>query len=465
MLRAHSAALARRLTLAESEAEQNLKQGQTMIYFPRRSWPRKPLWSAIVALVIGASLTIVGCNRGSDDDDKPQKAASATKPAGDKADEGQKVKLTADAVKTYGLKVEKVQKHRLIPTFIAPARVAYDTEGMARVGSAVNGRIVAVNSSIGNQVRQGDALLTVESTELGDAQSDLLQKRTLLDAAVVAVEPAKAAYERAKALYAQQGVSLGELQKREGEYKAAQASEQAARGAREAAERKLAILGMSSGDIGSLIKSGQINPQYVVRSPITGTVIERNVTLGQLVGPSNDALLVLADMTTLWVLADVPEAKLREITVASPARILVPDGSPAIHGAVSFISPALDPGTHTAQVRIDVKTTGQSSSDVLRPGMFAQAELQSATKKEEVPSVIAVPEEALQTIDGHPCIFVADDDEPNTFNKRPVVVGTEVNGLVPILSGLKEKEEVVSSGAFILKMELAKSAMKDTDND
>lgn len=441
-----------------------------MNLFPSHQWPHARLASAAVALVMAISLMIAGCNRSTDDDDKPpaksQATASkgATTKAAGEADEGQKVKLTADAIKTYGIKTEKAQKHLLIPTFIAPARVTFDAEAMARVGSVVNGRALEVKARLGDRVHPGDALLIIESAELGEAQSDLLQKRTLLEAAVTAIQPAKASYERAKSLYEQQGVSLGELQKRDAEYKAAQAAEQTARGVREAAERKLALLGMSSDAIDALIKAGQINPRYVVRAPIAGEVIDRNVTLGQLVGPSNDALLVIADMSTLWVLADVPEAKIQDISIGSNARVTIPaSSSAAIHGTVSFISPSLDPTTRSAQVRIEVKMTDSSNLGSLRPGMFAEAEIESANHRDKARQAIAVPEAALQAIDGHPCVFVADDDEPNTFNKRPVATGPEVNGLIPIISGLKEKEEVVTSGAFILKSELAKSAMKDSD--
>ena len=417
-------------------------------------------------LLLGISIAVGGCKVGEQagvgSEKKPTTASSTTKPG--EADEGQKVKLTAEAIEKYGVKVGKVQKHLLSPTFIAPARVAFNAEAVARVGSIVTGRAVDLKVKPGDSVSKGDDLVVIESTELGEAQSDLLQKRTALDAATIAIEPAKASYERAKSLFESEGISLTELQKRDAEFKAAQALQQIAQGAREAAERKLTLLGMSAEALEAMVKSHQINPKYTVRAPMTGRVIERNLTLGQYVGPSNDALIVLADLSTLWVWVDVPEANLGDVFVGAKARIAIPIAKGrAISGTVSYIAPSLDPTTRSAQVRIDVKAEGDTAQTILKPGMFAQAEIESTRDKDKSEEVLAVPEEAIQMIDGHPCVFVEDDDEENAFLKRPVAIGQEVNGLIPILSGLKEKEHIVKAGGFILKAELAKSTVKDND--
>jgi cobalt-zinc-cadmium efflux system membrane fusion protein len=422
-----------------------------------RSWP-----ALLVPFV--CSLIACGCKPSvtDNDDKKPPTTVSTTNPT--EADEGQKVKLTAEAIEKYGVKVGKVKKHVLLPTFTAPARVAFNTEAVARVGSAVTGRAVELKVKLGDTVAKGDEVLVIESTELGEAQSDLLQRRTALDAATTAVEPVKASYERARKLIESEGVSLGELQKRDAEYKAAQSALQAARGARDAAERKLALLGMTTQSIAAMVKSGQVNPHYAVYAPIAGQVIERNLTLGQLVSPTNDALIVLADLTTLWITADVPEAKLGDLAIGSKARVKIAAvNGRVILGTVAFIAASLDPTTRSVQVRIDVKANDAEGGAMLKPGMFAQAEFETANGKEQAQEVIAVPEEAVQMIDGHPCVFVEDDDEENTFIKRPVAIGREVNGLIPILSGLKEREEIVKAGGFILKAELAKSTVKEND--
>lgn len=417
----------------------------------------------LLHLLAAAALT-GACNRSAPTVSPEKKPATTSTTQAGEAEEGPKVKLTSEVIETYGVKVGKVKKHLLVPTFVAPARVAFNAEGMARVGSIVAGRVVEMKAKPGDAVKKGDALLVIESTDLGEAQSDLLQKRNALDAATSAVEPARASYQRAKNLFETQGVSLGELQKREGEHKAALSQQQAALGSREASERKLSLLGMSTDAITEMTQSGRINPRYIVAAPIAGQVIERNITLGQLVGPTNDALLVLADLTTLWVLADVPEARLTDVSVGSKARITV-NALPgkAINGAVTFVASSLDPTTHCSQVRIDLKLDESAALAAMKPGMFAQVEIESATLKNQALETIAIVEDAIHMIDGHPVVFVEDDDEENTFIKRPVAIGEAINGLVPIFSGLKEREKIVKAGGFILKAEFAKSAFKDND--
>ncbi len=430
------------------------------------STPLVARWKPLVGLLIAVAF-VNGCGGGSgkdDPDDAPKGAKAGAGPATTQpadADEGAKVKLSAEAVEQYGLRIGKANKHVLVPTFTVPARVAFNAETTARVGSAVPGRIIELKARRGDVVRKGDPLLVVESTDLGEAQSDYLQKRTAAAAARAAVGPTKASYERAKGLYEQsQGLSLAEMQKREAEFRAAEAAEQAAQGALSAAARKLSLLGMPDDAVDLMTRSGQVTPRYTVQAPIAGRVVERDATLGQYVTPDKDALIQLADLSTFWVLAEVPEGHLADVAAGSKARVtLAAAPGVAILGTVSFIASSVDVATRAAQVRIEVK----GSDAALKAGMFAEVEIEAATERRAATEVVAVPEEAIQSINGQTCVFVEDDDEENAFIKRPVAVGKAVNGLVPILSGLREREEVVKSGGFFLKAEFAKSAVKDND--
>jgi cobalt-zinc-cadmium efflux system membrane fusion protein len=201
-----------------------------------------------------------------------------------------------------------------------------------------------------------------------------------------------------------------------------------------------------------LARTGEVNPRFTIRAPLPGTVIEREVTLGELVSPDKEALLVLADTSTYWVLADVPEAQLAEIEIGAKATIeLAAIKADPLNGVVSAIAPALDPETRSARVRIEVSNVGT----VLRPGMFSRVAIETEAK--DAPPVLAIPEEAVQTVEGEPAVFVPVEDEPNTFAKRPVRVGQPVGSMVPVLDGLKPDEQLVVSGSFILKAELGKS--------
>jgi membrane fusion protein, heavy metal efflux system len=372
------------------------------------------------------------------------------------------VRLTAESIAINGIRVEKVAKHELQSMFRVPGHVAFNKESMAHVGSPVKGRVAELGAKPGEEVRKGAVLLVIESPELGEAQSEYLQKRSAAQTVVPAVELAKSAYERGKGLYEQtQGIPLSEVQKRESELRAAQAALQAAKTAEQAAENKLHLLGMSQEIVQRLGASGEIDPRFTVRAPIDGQVIEREVTLGELVGPEREALLVLADVSKLWVLADVPEAKLREVSVGAHARVLL--GAEQEHwceGVVAFVSAALDPATRSVRVRIDVADRHPE----LRPGVFAQVEIVSTVVDgRAATSVVAVREGAIQRIDGETVVFVPLPGTEGAFAKRVVHVGAAVGGLVPVLSGLREGEECVSAGSFILKADLTKGSAAHDD--
>lgn len=365
------------------------------------------------------------------------------------------------AVKAFGIKIEPASVRTLVPTFTAPARVAYDTERMAHVGSAVVGRVAALPVRQGDSVKEGDTLIVVDSPELGGAQSEYLQRRTLAQSAAPIVELAKSAYERAKKVYDEsQGVSLTEVQKRQAEQQAAESALLNARAALTGASNRLQLLGMTEAEIKTLADTGTITPRYTVRAPIAGRVIRRDVTLGELVRPDRDALLVLADTTKLWVLADVPEMRLKDVAIGSAARItLAAFPGELFEGMVSFISADLNEATRTAQIRVEV----DNAKALLRPGMFAQAEIIGAPNGAEGAKnagVLAVPESAIQTIEGKPVVFVPFTEKPNTFLKRPVTVGPAVGGMLPVLYGLREGESIVVAATFILKAELGKSTAK-----
>jgi cobalt-zinc-cadmium efflux system membrane fusion protein len=353
------------------------------------------------------------------------------------------VRLTQAAIRRHGIRIARAKTQTLDATLTAPARLAYNAEQVAHIGSVVTGRVEALKVRLGDTVQKGDVLLVVDSPELGQSQSEFLQRRAAIAVAKPAVELAQSAYDRARELFEKsQGIPLTELQKRLGELRAAQGSLLAAETALTAAENKLHLLGMDREAVGQLANTGRIDPRYTVRAPISGQVIDREATLGELVRPETEKLMVLADLSTVWVLADVPEAKLGEIALGSQARVTLPAlANRDFMGAVSYISPELDLFTRTARVRIEVK----NPEGRLLPGMFARVE------------VSTVPEDALQTVDGQPAVFVPVAGESSAFRKQPVTAGPPVSGMVPIHSGLEEGAPYVVSGTFILKAELGKT--------
>lgn len=366
--------------------------------------------------------------------------------------------LTPEAIAQNKIKVEAARKQSLGEVYTVPARISYNTEQMAHVGTPVSGRVAEIKAKLGDMVKKGDELLVIDSPALGEAQSDYLQKKTQVEVAQSALDVAQTASERAKRLYDGKGIALGEYQKREGDFKAARGALKSAQAALTAAENSLHLWGISQAEVASLVKTGEINPRYTVRAPLGGLVIKREATLGEMVGPDREALLVLADMKILWVLADVPENTLHQITQGAPALVSVESlNGRNYRGKVTYIAPELDKATRTAQVRVEVP----DGDTPLKPGMFAQVSLTLGHQEgKSAAAIIAVPEVAVQTFEGGPCVFVEVPNEPNTFAKQAVKIGPTVADMVPILSGLEEGKRYVSAGAFIVKAEIAKGIME-----
>ncbi|CAG0988192.1 Cobalt-zinc-cadmium resistance protein CzcB [Phycisphaerales bacterium] len=422
--------------------------------------------STILIPVLSLVLLLPSCKQHEQGDGQDHGAASAGEQHADghnhgaEAEHADEVKLTSEAVERYGVRVGEAQMWVLKPTFVAPARVGFNTEAMAHVGSPLRGRAVEIKVRLGDQVKKDDPLVIVESPELGQVQADYLLKRTASQAAVPQVDLAKAAWDRAKGLLEQsQGISLTEVQKREAEYKAAVASLRSAEATAVAAENALHLLGMDQSAVETLASTGEIAPRYTIRAAIGGQVVQREVTLGELVSPERESLMVLADTGILWVLADVPEARLPSIAPGAHAWVVVgASTNNKYEGTVAFIAPLVDPTTRTAQVRIEVPSTALGNG-AIRPGMFAQVEIVATEAGGAEPvAQVAVPQEAVQTIEGGPAVFVPVAGEPNTFQKRALTVGPTVSGLVPILAGLVEGEKFVEAGSFILKAELGKGS-------
>jgi len=338
----------------------------------------------------------------------------------------------------------------------APALISFNQDAIAHVGTQVDGRISELKVRLGDMVATGDVLLIIDSMRLGELQGDFLQRKTAVDAAAATAGVARAAADRAERLMGEKGISQGEWERRDGERKAAVGALKAAEAALTAAENYLRLSGMTSAEIDQLARSGRIQPRCSIRAPISGVITRRDVMLGEMVGPDRDALIVIANMDTMWALADVPENRLSEVQPGAAAAITIDAlNARAFTGRVTHIAAEIDPRTRTARVLIELH-----DSEDLKAGMFAQAMFNGAATDEPDGGVIAVPDSAVHQYEGRPSVFVALPGEPGTFSARPVTVGPASGTLVPVLAGLDEGAEVVVDGAFLIKAELAKGIME-----
>jgi cobalt-zinc-cadmium efflux system membrane fusion protein len=415
-------------------------------------WRRFRSRRIVLAAVLAACLA-GGCNRhGAAGADDEKHEAAKTEPA--EAGHHDRVKISKEAAEENHVNVEPVAKRVLVPRLRAAARVTLNAETAARVSTPVGGRVAEVKAHLGDAVHQGDELVIIESTDLGEAQSDLLQKAAAQAAAEAASEAARVSYQRGLELLEKaQGVAKGEVDKRHADLLAAQAAARSAAVAATAARTRLKLLGMPDDAVDRLAGGGKVDPRYAVRAPIDGTIIRLDVTRGVLVAPDKDPLLDIADLRTVWVLADVPEPLAGSVRPGAAAHVAASQAGSGWDGKVAYVSPVVDAATRSVPVRVVV----QNESGALRPGMFVSADIEEATEKPPEP-VISVPDDAVQSIEGEASVFVPVEGEEDEFEKKVVKVGDPVGGFVAVESGLKEGDKVVTEGAFVLKAELSKPA-------
>ncbi|HEY2040039.1 MAG TPA: efflux RND transporter periplasmic adaptor subunit [Edaphobacter sp.] len=315
------------------------------------------------------------------------------------------------------------------------ARIDTDASRIARIGSPVAGRIIKLLVLEGQYVHQGSALATLHSTDLSDTQFSFVK-------AYSQEKLAEQATERAEQLVKADVMGQAELQRRRAEL--LQASTEAA-----AFRTQLRGLGMSDAAIRKLESTRQLNADYPVLSTINGTVLDRKVTIGQIVQPAEMAFMV-ADLSNVWVIADVPEEssghlhKGMDVIVKVPA---LPDQN--IKGKLSYVSPIVDPITRTVQVRMDLP----NPRGIFKPAMLAGMTFLDATeRKNTVPSTAVVREENKD--------YVFIQIEPTKFMLREVSLGMENGDNRVLESGVSPGEKIVLDGAFHLNNQRKQNAIK-----
>ncbi|MCA9564750.1 MAG: efflux RND transporter periplasmic adaptor subunit, partial [Myxococcales bacterium] len=209
----------------------------------------------------------------------------------------------------------------------------------------------------------------------------------------------------------------------------------------DAARSRLRVFGVGSGG----------GPDMALSSPIDGIVIERHATRGENVTP-DDTLFVVADLSRVWVIGQVYEQHVSQITPGMTATLtLSAYPGHSWSGTVDFVGATLDESTRSLPVRVEVG----NEDGRLRPGLFGALRL--STDPHDSRGVV-VPSSALQEVEGRTVVFVP-GDEPGAFLARPITPGREGMSQVEVLAGLAIGEPLVVEGAFVLKSELMRAEL------
>lgn len=334
------------------------------------------------------------------------------------------------------LKIIPASEDWMAETMRVPARVEVNEHRVARIGSAVTGRVTEIKAFLGQTVKRGEVLVILNSTELSDAQLAYLK-------AFSHEGLQRRAVERAKLLFAADVIGEAEMQKRQADLVQAQAE-------LHASNEQLKVLGMAQKYIDKLAVTRRVNSLSSINATLDGVVIERNVTSGQVVQPA-DMLFTVADLSHVWLVAEVTEQQAALVNKGEVVEAVIPalDGK-RIEGKLIYISDTVNPDRRTVTVRMDVAnpegTDVENQERMLKPQMLASMLILGQSQRR-----LVVPAAAVVREDNKEYVFVQLDDK--RFQLRRVVLGPETQGYFPVLEGIKIGERIVTEGAFHLNNE------------
>jgi cobalt-zinc-cadmium efflux system membrane fusion protein len=393
---------------------------------------RCPLVSALtVALAISAALLPIAAPAAGNPDSEKQ-AAGTFKPT-----PAQWASLKFVTVTLADFRSERLTE----------GNIAVDDDLTTPVFSPYSGRVVQLIARWGDRVERGAPLFAVEASEYVQAVNDLITAVATLKTARSTLTQARINEKRAHDLYLANGGALKDWQQSQTDLTAAQNAATAAEIALATVRNRLTILGRSEAEIGELENqpTQRINPVALVAAPISGTVTQRQVGLGQYIasatnGASNP-VYTISDLSTVWLVANVREADAGLVHRGTSVEVRVPAYPDRVFAArISWIAAALDANTHRLPVHADV----DNRDEALKPGMFASFTLVVG----DPGSAPAVPGSAIVYEGDSARVWVVPRE--GLVAARKVRTGRTNGGMVEILDGLAPGESVVTSGTLFI---------------
>jgi cobalt-zinc-cadmium efflux system membrane fusion protein len=318
-----------------------------------------------------------------------------------------------------------IEPTRLVRTLRLTGAVAYNAFNTTPVITQVGGPVSRILVVPGQHVNAGQPMLDVSSPDYSQ----------LLDAYLKAADSFRLAdknWVRAQDLYQHHAIALRDLEQAESDRNQAQAD-------LNAADQGMKILGIKNpGDLAKAPSSALIP----VLAPISGEVVERLVSPGQVVLAGQTQAFTISDLRTVWVLANVYQADLAAVRTGDDVVVQTDAYPGSFHGRISYVSPALDPNTRTLQARIVV----DNPQEKLKRDMYCTVTVTAGS----IPNAIAVPDSSVLRDDNNqPFVYLAEN--ANQFGRRDVEIGESLNGKTHILRGLSPGERVVGNGSLFLQ--------------
>ena len=315
---------------------------------------------------------------------------------------------------------------------VSPGKIETNPNLVSRVALPLPGRVSSVSVKLGDSVKRGDPILTLEAPDADAAVSAYLQGQAAINQAKANLNKAQADYDRSSDLFAHNAVARKDVLTAENALAQSKAALDTAEANLEQFDRKLRLLGLQPGKFGQKV---------TVTAPISGKVLEMSVVPGEYRNDTNTPFLTIADLSTVWVASDVPESAIRFIEVGERIDVeLTAYPGETFRAQVMRIADTVDPQTRTIKVRAEL----DNSKGKLRPEMYGTIRHTDSMK-----TLPVVPAGAVFQGDGKSVVWV--EQSPGRFQPVPVKTGERAGADVPVLSGLQPGMRIVTDGAMLLR--------------
>lgn len=322
----------------------------------------------------------------------------------------------------------------------APGVVTFDERRTARVGSLVEGIVEALPYQVGDTVGQGAILVQLHSHVVHDAWADYFKAQADRRRLDTELSYATTAESRAAALVADKALSPQELERAQADLNAVTQEVVAADAEITRTEQELEHYGITPAPDAD----PHANESVPVVAPFGGVVVERVTSQGAAVTPGSP-LLVVSDLSRVWVLAEIDEALLGRVVPGSTATVeTAAYPGELFAGTLTSVGDVVNTTTRRVGLRVEIDNPDRR----LKPQMFVSVSLGAGAQR----SMIVVPSKAVQTMEGETVVFR--HTSTNTFVRQSVTTGLDIDGDVEIVSGLSLDDVVATAGAFLLKSEL-----------
>ena len=323
------------------------------------------------------------------------------------------------------VQVLTVQPTTLTRSLRLTGAVAYNSFRTTPVITQVSGPVSRVVVVPGQKVRQAEPMLYVASPDYSQLRTNYLKAKD-------AYALAQKAYARAEDLYQHHAIAEQNVEQ-------AQSVEVQAGGDLASAQAALKVMGITDPD--ALVKAPP-SFEVPVKAPISGLVVEQDVSAGQVIQPGTTQCFMISDISTVWVLVNVYQKDLPYVRVGDSVDIQTDTYPEVFHGRIAYVAASLDPSTRTLQARIETPNPG----DKLKKDMYVVATVHAGT----IRNAIAIPDAAvLRDAENQPFVYAAASS--NQFGRRSITLGESLSGQTQILSGLTAGDRVIGNGSLFLQ--------------